>query len=137
MTDRVAFPEVAASCFMLDHLPPEWREFYSTPSNLFPSSSERPVKSVPVKAAFRVAEGDYEKILHRLLALGMIGLRTEEEVKGLTGLFGVPKGDDIRIINDCRPTNEMMVDPPPLQLPGMDLLAQLHAGTEVLVSKYI
>lgn len=134
--DKVAFPEIAASCVMLDHLPQVWRDFYSTPSNLFPPSSERPAKPGPVKPAFRVAEGEYLKIVQRLLALNMVGLRAESQVKGHTGLFGVPKGDAQRLINDCRPVNNMMVDPPLLELPGMDLLSQLHADGEVLVSKY-
>jgi len=44
----------------------------------------------------------------------------------VNGLFGVAKGDAIRLIIDCRPVNALLVPSPHVALPTPDLITKFH-----------
>ena len=79
------------------------------------------------------ARGEYVKLVHRLLRLGMLDLTTAPRC--VNSLFGVPKGDDIRLILDARLANCHFIDAPRVTLPSPSHLAQLQANGSLAVAK--
>ena len=76
---------------------------------------------------------EYIKLVHRMLRLGMLQLTSTPHC--VNSLFGVPKGDDIRLILDARLANCYFVDAPPVRLPSPSHLAQLQATGPFAVAK--
>src|SRR4051794_31308329 len=64
-----------------------------------------------------------------MLSVGMIEL-TQQPPRAVNGIFGVAKGDAIRLIIDARPANALFADPPHVELPTPDILAGLRADAE-------
>ena len=68
-----------------------------------------------------------------MLRLGMLQLTSTPHC--VNSLFGVPKGDDIRLILDARLANCHCVDAPRVRLPSPSHLAQLQALGSFVVAK--
>ena len=134
VADVVSLPERAATCPLLDILPPDLAaKFAREDGGLVRPASER--AEIP-KAVNLVRSGEYVRLLRRLRDCGLLAFTLRP--KAVNGLFGVPKDiTQLRLIVDARPANAMFVDPPKVQLPTPDLLAQMTvpAGAEIFVAK--
>ena len=106
----------------------KWAKYYADPESLLlPRTRRARGRQRRKKTAFLVEGKEYAGLVELLFKRGMISFVRPGAVRSETGLFAVPKDSEQRLINDCRPTNEKQVDPPPLELPGPDLLSQLQA----------
>lgn len=131
--DRVSLPSSAGSADLFGLLPPDLRAMYSSPDRLLRPANE--VKRTR-RAVVCAPSHEYVSLIRRMHALGMVSFTTKPEV--VNGVFAVPKdGDAQRLIIDARPANARFVDPPKVNLPTPDLLAQLvvPAGQPVYVAK--
>lgn len=136
---RVALPALglAGTAEMLRLLPTKWAKYYADPESLLlPRTRRARGRQRRKKPAFLVEGKEYAGLVELLFKRGMISFVRPGAVRSETGLFAVPKDSEQRLINDCRPTNEKQVDPPPLELPGPDLLSQLQADGPVVCWKY-
>jgi hypothetical protein len=102
ISDRVSLPDSLSAISMIDHLPPEFSEFYSSPENCL--LSEPPAK-LP-RPYFGAEPKEYIKVVRRLSDLDMVTFRPA--VKVVNGMFAVAKGENSqRLILDCRPANSL------------------------------
>jgi hypothetical protein len=127
VADRVSLPSTAGSAALLDLLPPDLAAQYASfnPTLFWDPANPRPAP----RPAFSADHQEYVKLVNRMYQLGMVKFVLEPKV--VNGVFGVPKdGDKIRLIIDARPFNAMFSDPPKVQLPTPDLLAQLQVPSD-------
>ena len=124
---RVSLPSAAATCALLDILPPVLASQYASPSPSLLRSGAAQASVRPVKL---VAHGEYLALLRRMIDCNMLDFTTSP--RAVNGLFAVPKGDDQqRLIVDARPANEAFVDSPHVSLPTPDLVGQLAVPSGV------
>jgi len=126
IASQVSLPSSAGSANLIDLLPPHLSSTYMDPSKLL-----RPIEQV--KKTSRVlkfaSSEQHQLLIQRLHSLNMIDFTTDPKV--INGYFGVPKDEDkIRLIIDARPANNVFIDPPKVELPTPDLLANLVAPTD-------
>ncbi len=122
IADRVALPSVAGAVRLLDVLPPQVAAVYNDPAKCLRPVAERPQHRV--RARVFAQHDEYIKLIHRMIAAGMVEFTTTPLV--INGLFGVTKDDGmIRLIVDGRPSCAVFSDPPHVQLPTPDLLPRL------------
>lgn len=125
VASKVSLPSAAGTARLLDVLPPHLTQQYSSPDLL--------LRPVPARCksrarAFCASRQEYVDLIRRLLHLDMV--RLESSVHVVNGLFAVPKDkDSLRLIIDARPTNAIFDEPPAVQLPTPDLLAQLQVSS--------
>ena len=124
VADRVSLPSSAGSAVLCDLLPPALKSQYESPNtSLFRDPSTIPTP-IP-RPAFGVSQAEYLLLIRRMQALGMLKFVLAPKV--VNGLFGVRKDADmIRLIIDARPFNAICVDPPKVELPTPDILAELQ-----------
>jgi hypothetical protein len=96
-------------------------------------AAERIVAARLRKPRVLAERGEYIKLVHRMLRVGMLQLTSTPHC--VNSLFGVPKGDDIRLILDARLANCYFVDAPHVRLPSPSHLAQLQATGPFAVAK--
>lgn len=126
VADRVALPSSSQCVPLLNLLPPDLRDLYSSPDRLLlPAADEGPARAPGLRAKCFGSASEYSKLVRRLHSLGMVEYSTVVP-KAVNGLFGVPKdGDSIRLIIDARPANLLFKPTPKLELPTPDLLSEL------------
>ena len=127
IASKVSLPSSAGSATLLDLLPPDLVATYTDPSKLIRPTEQVQHKSTKV---LKYASSEQHQLLvQRLHSLNMVDFTTAPKV--INGYFGVPKDEDaIRLIIDARPANNAFVDPPKVELPTPDLLANLVAPTD-------
>ena len=133
---RVALPDNLQHVSILSQLPEQVVSCYSTPSALLlPPDvvAERVAAARLRRPRVLATRTEYIKLVHRMLRLGMLQLTSTPHC--VNSLFGVPKGDDIRLILDARLANCYFVDAPPVRLPSPSHLAQLQATSAFVVAK--
>ena len=133
---RVALPDNLQHVSILSRLPEQVVSCYSNPSALLlPPDvvAERVVAAKLRKPRVLATRAEYIKLVHRMLRLGMLQLTSAPHC--VNSLFGVPKGDDTRLILDARLANCYFVDAPPVRLPSPSHLAQLQATSAFVVAK--
>ena len=133
---RVALPDSLQHVSILSQLPEQVVSCYSTPSTLLlPPGvvTERVVAARLRRPRVLATRAEYIKLVHRMLRLGMLQLTSTPLC--VNSLFGVPKGDDTRLILDARLANCYFVDAPPGRLPSPSHLAQLQATSVFAVAK--
>lgn len=136
VADRVSLPDNLQHVSILSKLPESVVQCYTTPSALLlpPSVAAERVRTAGLRRPRVLAErGEYVKLVHRMLRLGMLDLTTAPQC--VNSLFGVPKGDDIRLILDARLANCHFIDAPRVTLPSPSHLAQLQANGPLAVAK--
>lgn len=133
VANRVSLPTGSQTIPLLDVLPPDLKELYSSPDRLL-REQPQPAPSSDVKSASRKpavpsakyfgSRTEYAKLIRRMRDLDMVEFTVSPRV--VNGLFGVPKDvDRIRLITDARRANQVFVEPPKVKLPTPDLLAEL------------
>ena len=136
IADRVSLPDNLRHVSILSQLPDSTRVCYSTPSALLQSpevAAERIAAAQLHKPRVLAERSEYVKLVHRMLRVGMLQLTSTPHC--VNSLFGVPKGDDIRLILDARLANCYFVDAPHVSLPSPSHLAQLQATGSFAVAK--
>lgn len=125
----VSLPTQAATCAMLDALPPRLSARYGSPQALLRPVSEQP----PVPRVSPLPRGtdpsEYLKLILRMRDAGMVKFGRNPKV--VNGVFVVPKGDKLRLIIDARKANALFVEPETVDLPTPDVLAKLVANPDV------
>lgn len=136
VADRVSLPDNLQHVSILDRLPDAVRTCYSSSSSLLlPAevATERVRAAGLRKPRVLATRTEYVKLVQRMLKLGMLQLTSTPRC--VNSLFGVPKGDDIRLILDARLANCYFVDAPRIKLPSPSHLAQLQATGAIAVAK--
>lgn len=131
IADRVSLPGTVGSAALLDLLPPDLVDVYSTPSALL-----RPVSEVvkTKRAVLCASKDEYVKLIRRMNDLGMVEFTTQPAV--VNGVFGVVKDvDSIRLIIDARPANAVFVDPPHVELSTPDVLSKMCSDKPFYTAK--
>lgn len=122
---KVSLPSSVGSVDLTDLLPPDLAARYLQPSALLRPDAE--VVKSPRILKF-ASSTEYQALVRHMHSINMLAFTTEPKV--VNGFFGVPKdGDKIRLIIDARPANCRFVEPPKVELPTPDLLANLVAPT--------
>ena len=80
-------------------------------------------------AFHNVLDGEYPPLIHRLVDAGVVEY-TDAPPHVVCGLFGVPKGNQLRLLVDARPANAMHSTPPPPGLPSITSVAKLGTLSE-------
>jgi hypothetical protein len=133
---RVALPDNLQHVSILSLLPVSAAAHYSRPSALLlpPEVVAERIRVARLrKPRVLATRNEYVKLVHRMLRLGMLQLTSSPHC--VNSLFGVPKGDDIRLILDARLANCYFVDSPHVRLPSPSHLAQLQAEGPFAVAK--
>ena len=129
VASRVSLPTSAATCQLLDLLPPHLARLYSSPAGLVKS----PLLCAPPPRVSLFPRGtdpaEYVKLLRRMKAAGMVSFRRHRP-KVINGVFTVPKGDLLRLIVDARRANVLFEDPGAVDLPTPDVLSRLVASVD-------
>ena len=136
VADRVALPDNLQHVSVLGTLPSSIASHYSDPSALLlpPQVVAARIQEARLRRPRVLAKrGEYVKLVRRMLTLGMLQLTAEPNC--VNSLFGVPKGDDTRLILDARLANCYFTDAPPVRLPSPSHLAQLQATSAFVVAK--
>ncbi len=136
VASRVALPDNLQHVSILGLLPTAVSAMYSSPSSLLlpPEVAAERVAAARLRRPRVLAQrSEYIKLVHRMLRLGMLQLTSTPQC--VNSLFGVPKGDDIRLILDARLANCQFVDAPRVRLPSPSHLAQLQAKGPFAVAK--
>ena len=89
---------------------------------------EEVATDVPL-AFHNVLDGEYPALIHRLVAAGVVSY-SDAPPHVVCGLFGVPKGEKLRLLVDARPANAMHNTPPPPGLPSITSVAKLGTLAE-------
>jgi hypothetical protein len=138
VADQVALPSGLNNVPLLSLLPGSVASLYNNSSSLLLSPDlarynlrEAHLRKPKVLALRR----EYVALISRMTQLGMLSMTTTPAC--VNGLFGVPKGDKIRLILDARPANCYFVRPPRVRLPSPSHLAALRIphGRPLYVSK--
>lgn len=86
-------------------------------------------RSTPV--CRRVKNGEYVNLVERVLKAGMLSM-SDSPPKVEVGLFGVPKEESQRMIDDARAAGAAMIAPPSPDLCGPSIFAVLGSGLKVV-----
>ena len=136
IADRVSLPDNLQHVSILGTLPESVSACYASSTDLLlPAdvAAERVAAARLRRPRVLAARGEYVKLVRRMLRLGMLQLT--DAPRCVNSLFGVPKGDDIRLILDARLANCHFVDAPRVNLPSPAHLAQLQARGTFAVAK--
>jgi hypothetical protein len=130
--EMVSLPEEGGSVDLLSLLPPDLAQRYSTPNpGLFrpPEDRRGAARAVLVKST-----ADWVGVVRRMTARGMVAFTTTPTC--VNGVFAAPKGEGRqRLIIDARPANALFAEPPMVELPSPEIIAQLEAPGEFFVGK--
>jgi hypothetical protein len=134
----VALPSSLNNVPLLSLLPQSIALQYITPTSLLlpPALAQHYLKEARLRKPRVLAlRHEYVALISRMARLGMLSMTTAPSC--VNGLFGVPKGDQIRLILDARPANCYFVRPPRVRLPSPSHLAALRipSGRPLYVSK--
>ena len=127
VSERVALPSSLNNIPLVSLLPASVASLYSNPAVLLlppEAARENHIEARLRKPRVLAECGEYVALIRRMLHLGMLTLTTTPSC--VNGLFGVPKGDQIRLILDARPANCYFVAPPRVRLPSPSHLASLR-----------
>lgn len=135
---RVALPSHLNNVSMLSLLPDNLSLLYNSPEVLLLPShiAQQNLRAAKLKKPRVLAEhGEYVALVRRMIQLGMLSMTTSPSC--VNGLFGVPKGEQTRLILDARPANCYFVRPPAVVLPSPSHLAALRIphGRPLFVAK--
>ncbi len=136
VADRVSLPDNLQHVSILAQLPEAVALSYSSSTELLlPPDvvTERVAAAKLCRPRVLAERSEYIKLVRRMLRLGMLQLTSTPHC--VNSLFGVPKGDDIRLILDARLANCHFVDAPYVRLPTPSHLAQLQAQASFAVAK--
>jgi hypothetical protein len=138
VASRVALPSVLSNVPLLSLLSPSLASEYNSPSSLLlplPSARQHLDAAALRRPRVLADRAEYVALIARMLPLGMLSLTLKPAC--VNGLFGVPKGDQIRLILDARPANCYFVRPPRVLLPTPSHLASLRIppGRPMYVAK--
>ena len=124
--NKVSLPlnEVAASASMIDLLPEVIAEKYSDGKYILLSDVAEEDDKRPFR---RVKSSKYRELISRLCENGMVRLQ-HSKPKVINGIFGVPKGDEQRLIIDAQNANRRFRKPDDPALPNPGDLASLTLG---------
>lgn len=121
---RVALPDSAGSVQLTNMLPEALVRDCLSPDKLLKSQQNIDYSRLPPATRY-CSDGEYEQLISRMKAAGMLSFTTNPKV--VNGVFGTPKdGDAIRLIIDARAANQVFIDPPKVKLPTPDLTASLQ-----------
>ena len=121
---KVSLPAAAGTCNLVEVAHPSISAQYADPSLLL-----RPKHEVKLAhKAFLCPPAEYRALLIRMKSGGMLSFT--QSPKCINGLFGVAKGEQIRLIIDCRPVNSLLIDSPHVALPTPDLIAKLQLQSQ-------
>ena len=128
IAERISLPSSAASVPLQELLPPPLAALYGAPSpELLPPAAASAQRRRRTRAIVRGARSEYVALVRRMCAVGMLDFTTQPRC--VNGVFGVPKPDGaIRLIIDARPANAVFAEPPHVELPTPDLIANLVAA---------
>lgn len=119
---RISLPSAAGTANLLDLLPPEVAMLYRNPSPQL-LRSDWSAGDLPRPRIFG-QHSEYVALVRRMHALHMVSFTSHPLV--INGVFAVPKDEHSdRLIIDARAANLVFTDPPKVELPTPDLLAQL------------
>lgn len=124
---KVALPESTKCVDLLSLLPADIAAKYASPDQLLLPALPGPVKR-RAPSFFGEAK-EYPLLVRRLLSANMVVL-SRERPKVINGLFATPKSHPVftlRLIFHGQPVNDVMVEPPKVNLPSVDLLSSLIA----------
>ena len=136
--DIISLPPegLAATVDMISKLPIAMRDRYATGEGLLRTPSKEELKNV--KRCMMVKDGQYAKLIKKLVGVGVVELVLEKPV-AINGLFGVEKdgGQSQRLILDARNGNLYFITPEDPQLPHPGLITHLQndTGKELEVGK--
>jgi hypothetical protein len=135
---QVSLPSTLNNVPLKSLLPPTLSSLYNSPASLLLplDLAQRNLAAAALRRP-RVLAGrsEYTALVARMHSLGMLSMTTAPMC--VNGLFGVPKGDKIRLILDARPANCYFVRPPHVTLPSPSHLAALRIpqGRPLYVAK--
>jgi hypothetical protein len=127
---QVALPSELNNVPLLSLLPESVASLYRDPTSLLlsPASARHNLQEARLRKPRVLAlRSEYVALVSRMAQLGMLCMTTVPRC--VNGLFGVPKGDKIRLILDARPANCYFVRPPRVRLPSPTHLAALRVPT--------
>ena len=135
---RVALPSELNNVPLLSLLPESISSLYNNFTSLLlpPALVQHNLTEAHLrKPRVLATRTEYVALISRMARLGMLSMTTTPVC--INGLFGVPKGDKIRLILDARPANCYFVRPPRVKLPSPSHLAALRIprGHPLYVSK--
>ena len=135
---RVALPSELNNVPLLSLLPESISSLYNNSTSLLlpPAVAQHNIREAHLRRPRVLAlRSEYVALISRMARLGMLSMTTSPAC--INGLFGVPKGDKIRLILDARPANCYFVHPPRVRLPSPSHLAALRIprGHPLYVSK--
>jgi hypothetical protein len=138
VADQVALPSGLNNVPLLSLLPQSVASLYHNSSSLLlsPPLAQHYLREARLRKPRVLAlRREYVALISRMALLGMLSMTTTPAC--VNGLFGVPKGDKIRLILDARPANCYFVRPPRVRLPSPSHLAALRIphGRPLYVSK--
>lgn len=131
---KVSLPSSPSFVNLLELLPENIKTLYSSETNLLRPNNESCRRTKP--SVLCASPRDYVATILRMSQLGM--LEFSDTAKVVNGVFGVPKGEEnIRLIIDARPANEVFIDSPQVELPTPDILGdlQIEADQKLFVAK--
>ena len=128
VASRVSLPTHAATCRLLDVLPPPLAKLYSSPEGLIRDEGDRKTSPRVSLLPRGTDPAEYLQLVLRLKAAGMIVFGRNPKV--VNGVFCVPKGDQLRLIIDARKANALFKDPGSVDLPTPDVLSRLVADAD-------
>ena len=136
--DIISLPPegLAATVDMISKLPVAMRDRYATGKGLLRTPTNEELRSV--KRCMMVKDGQYAKLIKKLVGVGVVELVLEKPV-AINGLFGVEKdgGKTQRLILDARNGNLYFITPEDPELPHPGYITQLQndSGKELEVGK--
>lgn len=122
VSERISLPSAAGTANLLDLLPPDLATLYRNPSpDLI--RADWSAGDLPRSRVFGQHD-EYVSLVRRMHRLGMVSFTKSPRV--VNGVFAVPKDEHSdRLIVDARAANAVFTEPPKVELPTPDLLAQL------------
>jgi hypothetical protein len=125
VADRVSLPDRSGAVDMFDILPRDMVDFYSDPNKFLKKPHEASSSDIKIPKLKGVSSTEYLRLLKRLRGLDMIEFSSATPLC-VNSIFGVKKdADRIRLIIDARSANEMFVEPAKVELPTVELLAEM------------
>src|SRR6185312_15815183 len=128
--DKLSLHSRAGSVPLLEHLPSQLRQTYSSPSKLLHPNTEEVAPSV--KPTVLIAPKLYPALVRKLHSAGMITFIDNPAC--INGLFAVWKPDGTqRLIFDGRNASEQFLRPAKVKLPSSEVISSLECPADAKV----
>lgn len=137
VSDRVSLPalgETVSNIELTTVLPKIIADYYCDVSRLLLDRNGTATRRKKCPSVMVAGHDEYVKLLVRLYRLNMLTFTSTPMC--INGAFGVPKDETaIRLIIDATNCNNMMVVPPPVQLPNASHLANVSSTSSFYITK--